>query len=291
MLGWQTDPVLIGGTLTVALLYGLLTGPLRKRLAPGTTFPTRQAVYFYAALGIFYLAEGSPLHDLAEVYLFSAHMVQHLLLSYVVALLLLQGTPTWLLRPLLLNRVVKPLAQWLTHPIAAGFIFSLFFSVWHFPAVYEAALRSDLIHHGEHLLFIGTALLMWWPLLSPLPELPRLSPVGQLAYLFALPFGQFLVAALLTFSSEAFYPTYVAAPRITGLSALGDQQLGGVIMKGVGFIVFGVPFVLAFFRWYRLEQGSSTRPPMNRTHARHEASEGTVDPSPNTSLYSRDADT
>ena len=135
--------------------------PLRGRLAPGTTFPARQAAYFYAALEIFYLAEGSPLHDLAEVYLFSAHMVQHLLLSYVVALLLLLGTPAWLLRPLLLNRTVKPLAQWLTHPIAAGFIFSLFFSVWHFPAVYEAALRSNLVHHGEHLLFIGTALLMW----------------------------------------------------------------------------------------------------------------------------------
>ncbi len=87
MLRWQADPVLIGGLLTFAVLYGLLTGPLRGRLAPGTAYPKRQAIYFYGALAVFYLAEGSPLHDLAEIYLFSAHMVQHLLLSYVVALL------------------------------------------------------------------------------------------------------------------------------------------------------------------------------------------------------------
>ena len=290
ILRWQTDPVLIGGTLTFALLYGLLVGPLRGHLAPGAAFPKRQAVYFYTALAFFYLAEGSPLHDLGELYLFSAHMVQHMLLSYVVALLLLLGMPSWVLRPFLLNRYVAPFARRLTHPVAAGLTFSLFFSVWHFPAVYEGALGNALVHHSEHLLFIGTALLMWWPLLSPLPELPRLSHVGQLAYLFALPFGQFLVAALLTFSSEAIYPTYIAAPRITALSALGDQQLGGVIMKGVGFIAFGVPFVLTFFRWYRSEQGSSPRSPVSRKHVRREASEVTVDPPPSPSLYSRDAD-
>lgn len=258
-LRWQTDPVLIGGLLTLAVLYGLLTGPLRERLAPGAAFPKRQAAYFYAALTVFYLAEGSPLHDLAEVYLFSAHMVQHLLLSYVVALLFIVGTPVWILRPLLLNRVFRPVIKLLTQPVVAAVVFSLFFSGWHFPAVYEGALRSNLLHHAEHLIFIGTALLMWWPLLSPLPELPRLSNVGQILYLFALPFGQFLVAALLTFSSKVIYPTYAAAPRLLGLSALSDQQLGGAIMKFGGFIVFGVPLILAFFRWYRLENKGVTR--------------------------------
>lgn len=258
-LRWQADPILIGGLLTFALMYGLLTGPLRHRLAPAAPFPLRQAVYFYAALTVFYLAEGSPLHDLAEIYLFSAHMVQHLLLSYVVALLFVVGTPVWILRPLLLNRFFRPVVKVLTRPVVAVVVFSLFFSGWHFPAVYESALQNSLLHHSEHLIFIGTALLMWWPLLSPLPELPRLSNVGQLFYLFALPFGQFLVAALLTFSTRVIYPTYAAAPRLFGLSALGDQQLGGAIMKFIGFIVFGVPLVLAFFRWYRLENSGTTR--------------------------------
>ena len=263
--GWQGDPTLFGGLLTLALVYGLLTGPLRRHLAPGAPFLTRQAALFYAALAVIYLAEGSPLHDLAEVYSFSAHMVQHLLLSYVVALLLVVGAPVWILRPLLLNRVVRPGARVLVRPVVAAAVFSLFFSGWHFPAVYEGALQSDFAHHTEHLIFIGTALLMWWPLLSPLPELPRLSNVGQILYLFALPFGQFLVAAVLTFSSEVIYPTYAAAPRLLDLSALGDQQLGGAIMKFSGFIVYGVPLVLAFFRWYRLENSRATRSRTGKT--------------------------
>ena len=186
VLGPQRDPVLIGGLVTAALVYGLLVGPLRRRLAPGARFPARQASFFYAALTVFYLAEGSPLHDLAERYLFSAHMAQHILLSYAVAPLLIVGLPEWVLRPLLLGRAVRPLARTLTRPVVAAAVFSLFFSGWHFPAVYEGALRSDVVHHSEHLIFIGTALLSWWPLLSPLPELPRLAPVGQLIYLFAL---------------------------------------------------------------------------------------------------------
>ena len=264
LLGWQRDPVLIGGLVTAALVYGLLVGPLRRRLAPAASFPVRPASFFYAALTAFYLAEGSPLHDLAERYLFSAHMAQYILLSYAVAPLLIVGLPEWVLRPLLLGSAVRPLARTLTRPVVAAAVFSLFFSGWHFPAVYEGALRSDVVHHSEHLVFIGTALLSWWPLLSPLPELPRLSPVGQLIYLFALSLGQFLVTALLTFSSGPFYATYAAAPRLYGLSAAGDQQLGGAVMKLIGFFAYGVPFVLAFFRWYRAERPPRTRLPAVR---------------------------
>lgn len=263
-LHWQADPVFLGGLLMFAVLYGLLTGPLRGRVAPGATYPRRQACYFYGALAVLYLAEGSPLHDLAESYLFSAHMVQHLLLSYIVAPFFIIGTPVWILRPLLLNRVVRPVVSVLVRPVIAAVVFSVVLSGWHFPAVYEGALGSDIVHHTEHIVFICTALLMWWPLLSPLAELPRLSNVGQILYLLALPFGHFVVAALLTFSSEVIYPTYAAAPRLLGLSALSDQQLGGAIMKFGSIIAFGVPLVLAFFRWYRIESGAVTHPPEKR---------------------------
>jgi putative membrane protein len=266
-LNWQADPTLIGGLLTLALVYGLPIGPLRQRLAPSAPFPTRQAALFYAALVVFYLAEGSPLHNLAEIYLFTAHMTQHLLLSYVVALLLLVGTPVWILRPLLLNRFVRPLAKVLTHPVAAALVFSLFFSGWHFPAIYEGALQSDIVHHSEHLVFIGTAILMWWPLFSPLPELPRLSNASQLLYLFALTLGQFLVTAILVLASGPLYPTYAAAPRVSSLSVIADQQLGGVVMKVASAIVYSILFVLAFFRWYRAEQG--VRTPSGRAIKRH----------------------
>ena len=102
-LGWQLDPVLIGGLLTLAVCYGLAVGPLRNRLAPEAPFPRFRALWFYAGLVLMYLIEGSPLHDLSERYLLSAHMIQHLSVSYFVAPLLLWATPAWLLRAVLLR--------------------------------------------------------------------------------------------------------------------------------------------------------------------------------------------
>ena len=134
---WLLDPVLIGGLVTLALVYFLLTGPLRARYAPGTAFPRRQAFYFYGAVVLLYLTDGSPLHDLSELYSFSAHMLQHMLLAYVVPILLLRGLPDWLLRPVLLQPHVKPIAKALTQPVVAFVVFSLFFSLWHLPVIYE----------------------------------------------------------------------------------------------------------------------------------------------------------
>ncbi len=258
-LPWQLDPVLIGTLVTLAVVYGLAVGPLRARLAPGKAFPAGKAAVFYGALVLLYLAEGSPLHDLSERYLFSAHMVQHLLLSYIAAPLLIWGTPDWVLRPLLLNRVTKPVARVLFQPVVAFLLFNLFFSLWHFPTIYEAALQNAWVHHVEHVFFIGTAVMLWWPLMSPLPALPRLSHIGRLVYLFLIPMAQFLVAAVLTFAHNAFYPTYIAAPRLWNLSAAADQQLGGIIMKIGGAVAFGIPFVLIFFAWYAEEMASGSR--------------------------------
>lgn len=250
---WRFDPVFIGGLLTVALIYMLTVGPLRHRLAPNSSFPTWRAVAFCSALLVFFLAEASPLHDIAELYLFSAHMFQHLLLGYVVSLLLLVGLPDYVLRILVLNRLIKPIATILSKPVTAAVIYTIVFSAWHFPAIYEAQLRSEVLHSGEHLIFIAASMIAAWQLTSPLPELPRLSNVGQILYLTALPFGQFLVTALLTFSQSPIYETYAASPKLFGLTTVGDQQLGGILMKVAGFLIYGIPLILAFFRWHREE--------------------------------------
>lgn len=249
ILTWQLDPVLIGTLLSLVVVYWLMAGPLRSRL-PGDDGVTRsQLVMFGAGIVVAFLSEASPLHDLSDRYLLSAHMVQHLLLSYVVAPLLLAGSPGWMLRPLVSNRVVGPVFRALTRPLMAFVVFSLAFSLWHLPMVYEAALGNELVHHLQHLIFLALALLVWWPLMSPLPELPPLGYGLQVFYLIALPLGQFFVAAILTFAPEAFYSTYQDAPRVLPMSPAADQQLGGVIMKIASFIAFGIPLVVAFFRW------------------------------------------
>lgn len=250
-VSWSPDPVFLATVLLAFTSYTMVVGPFRHRLAPTSSFPAGQALLFYASLLLLVLAEASPLHILADKYLFSAHMTQHLILSYAVPPLLLAGTPSWILRPLLLGRYVKPVARSLTHPVVALLVFDLFFAAWHFPAFYEGALQNELLHHVEHVLFIAAALMMWWPVLSPLPELPRLHYGTRIVYLFILPIGQLLVSAVLSFAQQPFYKTYGQAPRITALTAAADQQLGGIIMKVGSFFAFGVPLAITFLRWFQ----------------------------------------
>lgn len=261
-LSWQLDPVLLGGLLALAWSYGLAVGPLRSRLAPGAPFPRVRAAVFYGGLALLYLVEGSPLHDLAERYLFVAHMGQHILVSYLVAPILLAGVPAWLLRPLLLNRLVRPIARVALHPLVTFAAFTVFFDAWHIPAFYEGALRNTSLHHFEHFLFLLTSVMVWWPLMSPLEELPRPSYLVQLVYLFLLPVAQIPVFGAITFADGPLYPSYANAPvRAFGLTVLNDQALGGIVMKVAGLFAFGAPFIAIFFRWYRTEMAQPERRP------------------------------
>jgi putative membrane protein len=253
VLHWQFDPTLIGGLLALVVAYALCTGPLWTRIAPGTPYPKRHAAFFYGAILVIYISEGSPLHDLAERYSFTAHMFQHNLLSYLAAPLMIRGMPEWLLRPMLLSRYTKPISQVLLHPIVAFAAFSLFFSLWHIPPIYEGALQNSALHHFEHVLFLVVSLMLWWPILSPLPELPRLHHGMQMLYLFGLPVAQLAVFGAVTFADFILYPTYASTDHLTPWIAQHDQTVGGVVMKISGMFAFGVPFVMAFFRWFNEE--------------------------------------
>lgn len=258
-LPWVFDPVLIGSLVTAAVLYLLLAGPLRSRLTRTERVKPWQALLFMSALIVTFLAEGSPLHDLSDSFLFSAHMVQHTVISYIVAPLILWGTPGWMVRPFVTNKVVEPIFRTLTRPLVAFLVFSLGFSLWHLPFIYEAALTNDFVHHVQHVIFLVLSLIVWWPLMSSLPELPPLGYGMSIIYLVGLPIGQFFAGALVTFSQVSIYPTYAAAPRITDLGVVEDQVLGGVIMKIASFVVFGIPLIFTFLRWANSESPSRAR--------------------------------
>lgn len=250
-LTWQTDPVLIGGLVTFATLFALAAGPLRSRLAPGRPFPVASAVGYYGALALMYLLEGSPLHDLAERYSLTAHMVQHLGISYAAAPLLLWSVPDWMLRPLLLNRIAAPASRLLTRPLVAFGVFTIGFGLWHVPSIYDGALRNSTLHHAEHLLFLFASLLMWWPLMSRLSELPGLAPPVRVIYLFLLPVAQTPVFGAITFAGVPIYDTYAQAPWTLGMDVVAEQALAGAVMKIAGLVAFGIPIAWNFARWYR----------------------------------------
>jgi putative membrane protein len=237
----------------LVLLYGVGVVALRPRLAPGVALPRRQALRFLLGLGLFYGAVASPLDTLAEQFLLSAHMVQHLLLMYPVPLLLLTGLPAWLLRPWLTTPCIAPVVRCLSRPLVACAAFTVPLAVWHVPALYEWALRDRTVHNIAHLSFLGTALLLWWPIVSPLAQFPRLPLGSQVLYLFASSIGQLPVFAYVTFSSTVLYPTYEMAPRLVPLTPLQDQQLGGILMHVTSMIVLCVALAMVFKQWSHTE--------------------------------------
>jgi putative membrane protein len=260
-LGWQFDPVLLGSLITGSVLYILAVGPLRSRLAPGEPFNKTRAFLFFLGIFVIYAAEGTPLHDLSERYSFSAHMVQHLILNYFAAPLLIWGCPTWLLRVMLLNRTVKPVATILANAVLASLVFNIGISLWHIPAIYDAGLQNSSVHHFQHIIFLTLSVISWWPVMSRIDELPRLGYGLQILYLFITSTVlQIPLFGILTFSNQAFYPTYISAPRVFMESPVDDQAMAGVIMKVLGLIIYTVPLIVIFYKWYN-ESEKTTRQP------------------------------
>lgn len=253
---WHNEPHLIGGLILLGWLYALFTGPLRARIAPGEAFPRGHAIKFYLSLVVFYLAVGSPFDQIGERYLLSGHMVQHQLIMYVAAVLFLLGLPGWLIAPVTARPSLRPLLKFFAHPLICLLIYTLVYSVWHVPALYDWALQDRWVHITEHVMFFGASLFYWWPVISPSRELPRLPYGAQMLYLIAVVIAMTPVFAFIAFSNDILYPTYEYAPRLfPGFDPSQDQLMGAVIMKAGGMFVTFIVFIVAFYRWYQSTEG------------------------------------
>ncbi len=257
---WHNEPFLTGGLIFLGWLYAILTGPLRDRLAPGTAYPRGHAVKFYASLVCFYLAVGSPLDQIAERFLLSAHMLQHQLIIYPAAILMLLGLPDWLVRPVTGRPALHGVLRVLTNPLVCGTVYTVVYSGWHLPLLYDWALQNRVVHIAEHFMMFGAALFYWWPLLSPSREFPPASYATQMLYLVAVIIAMTPVFAYIMFSSDVLYPTYEYAPRLTGLDAASDQLLAGAMMKLIGMSVAMGAFAVSFYHWYQTDGKDSVRP-------------------------------
>lgn len=234
----------------------MICGPYRLSAMPAVKdYPVAAAVKFHLGVLVGYLAVGSPLDQIGESFLFSAHMTQHMLLIYVSAPLIVSGLPAELLDPWLESqpRLTRGL-RFLVHPLTAGVLFNLAFSMWHFPELYDLALRDRTVHIVEHWFIFGTGLLMVWPLVSPSRVLPRIGFGAAMVYSFMLMIADLPLWAALIFSEHPLYETYLLAPRISWLSASEDLIMGAVIMKAVNEIFALSNMGWAFFSWYRRDR-------------------------------------
>jgi cytochrome c oxidase assembly factor CtaG len=245
---WNLEPSIIIGTVLIISLYLYAIGPYRKRYFPNEPIMTGQTIAFLSGMLIMFLALVSPLDELGDSYLFSAHMIQHLCLTIIGPPLLLLGTPEWIVKKALSNRAIFEVAKVLTYPVVAFVLFNVDFWLWHAPPLYNATLENQSIHILEHLTFILFGLCYWWPIFSPSKDLPPLPIGGQILYLFLSGMPSVLLGAGLTFSPPLYAP-YIAAPRIWGISAATDQQLGGLIMWVPVSIFYIVIMSVLFIRW------------------------------------------
>jgi cytochrome c oxidase assembly factor CtaG/polyferredoxin len=239
--------------LLTALVYW--RGWRRARLTRPAELPGWRAASFFAGLAAIWLAIASPL-DVLGNWLLLAHMVQHLVLMSVAPPLLLLGAPTvpllrglpggWVrdgLGPLFTSRTVHAIGRFLTHPATGWIAMNVAYIGWHVPPAYELALRSPAWHEIEHACFLFTSLLFWWTVLQPWPSRARWSRWAVVPYLVTADLVNTALSAFLAFSGRVLYPTYEAAPRIFGLTAMQDQAAAGAFMWVVGSAIYLVPAI------------------------------------------------
>jgi putative membrane protein len=234
----------------------------------GVRFERRRTTFFLAGVAVMWLASDWPIHDLAEGYLYSFHMVQHLLFTLVAAPLLVLGLPAWLGRRLLGVTADRGPSQptrrlrmvrWIARPVPGLIQFNLVLVLSHWPAVVNLTVRQHPLHFVAHAVLLTSALLMWLPVVSTVPEVPRARPVTQMLYLFLQTVVPTVPASFLTFGAKPLYHVYETFPRLWGVTALSDQQVAGLIMKiGSGFYLWTVIAVI-FFRWYESEERAGGR--------------------------------
>ncbi|MGE5188443.1 MAG: cytochrome c oxidase assembly protein [Gemmatimonadota bacterium] len=259
--GWTPYPTVLAGTALLAALYLSAAGPLRRRYgwSPAPP-PPGDVAMFLAGDAIVLLALVSPLDRLADRYLFSAHMLQHMLLVLAAAPLLVAGSPGWMLAPLLAKKWIRPAAAALSGPVPGFLVFNGTFLLWHLPALYDFALESEGWHAFMHLSFLAAAVVGWWPVLGRVPELRRLATPSKILYLAVSCAPMVLLSAVLVFSPGVLYASYGSAPRVFGLSPLADQQLGGLLMWIPGGLVYAGTAGGLFVRWYGESGRTRERP-------------------------------
>jgi putative membrane protein len=237
-LDFHLHPDVVAVTMLVAAAYWLAL----TRLAPaGEVACTRRHAWLLGAgVATLFVFSHWPVHDLAEGYLYSVHMVQHSAYTLLLPPLFILGTPAWLWRRLL-RPVMAPFRA-LTTPWAAVTVFSAVTILAHLPVFVTAAVRSGPAHLSQHVVIVVTAVGVWWPLLSPLPEVPRLAaPVHRMVYVFAQSLVPSVVGSALIWSTEVPYRAYTEFPEIWGIDDLADQQWAGVIMEVLeGLLLVGL---------------------------------------------------
>jgi len=242
---WPFDPSVYVGL--VVLFFG------HAWLARGAADAERKhTVYLLAGLFTVWLALETPIDTISDYYLDSVHMLQHVLLAFVAPPLMLLG-----LSPAMAGSLLRvPGLRAITEPIPAQLIAAVVMIAWHIPTLYDATLANESLHILEHVMFIGSGLVLYWPIVQATSADARweMSAGAKLVYMLLATLPQDGVALVLIFSRVPFYDFYTHAPRLLeGFTALIDQTIAGAVLMIFGKVTLGIAAGVVFFRWFGAE--------------------------------------
>jgi len=212
----------------------------------------RHTVYFLAGLATLWIALETPIDTISDRYLDSVHMLQHVLLAFVAPPLMLLGLSTSMAARL----ATIPGVRAVTEPIPAQVLSAAVMIAWHLPPLYDATLYNEELHIVEHLMFIASGVLLFWPIVDSTSAQARwrMSPGAKLVYMLLATIPQDGVALALIFSREPFYEFYTRVPRlIDGFTPLIDQTIAGAVLMIFGKVTLAIAALVVFFRWFGAE--------------------------------------
>ncbi len=229
-----------------AYVYAVrVIGPVVIKSGPVIT--SRQRNAFIAGILLLWIASDWPVHDLAEEYLYSMHMFQHMVLSYFMPPLVLLAIPKWMFDAVFGLGKARTVINWLAKPVVAGVAFNVVVMITHIPVLVNQSVTNGPLHYSLHILLVTTALLVWLPICGPDTQ-RQLQSGGKMIYLFLMSVVPTVPAAWLTFAEGAVYKHYDIAVRVWGLSVTTDQQVAGAIMKTGGAVFLWSIVVFLFFK-------------------------------------------
>lgn len=253
--GWELDiwiPVFM-----VIAIYLLITGQYYVNFKEGMKVSKKQRFYFLAGIMIGGIALGSPISMLAHHIMFSAHMLQQSLLYFVVPPLLWIGIPTWLFRALFPEKIRESVLPLITNPLVSVLLFNALLSFYHFPIIYDKIMSGEqpFIMFLSHCILFISAMLMWFAITCPEPDLDRLNHLKKIGYVVLNGLLLYPACALIIFADDLIYRSTQESHQIfTFLTPMADQQAGGVIMKIFQEGAFAVAIGVIISNWYRLER-------------------------------------
>ncbi len=245
------------GILGFCWLYyqAMNTWRVRYKWSPVKAETWRQAC-FYTGQFVLMCSLNGPLHHLSDYYLFTAHMVQHLLLNLVWAPLTVLGMPSWLVEAALGVSQIRKVSDFFGRLPVKFVAYNGVLFFWHIPYMYDLALRVHNWHIVEHLGFMTTSVIAWFGLVCTAPSLPRNHRFAQLLYLFCMTLPMKLLGAIITLADSPIYEGYLKAPRVWGISPMLDQEYGGLLMWLPGGLVLWSCMIYVFAQWIKEERAS-----------------------------------